>query len=216
MDPVTPPAADNPPPREPTPLRPAPPPPPADSFAPSADPFALRVKPPAPPPPPRPGRGCLFYFLLVFFIGTMTLGMLLLALPVLAILMIGPETAGELASGLAKSGGTQREMREIFVPGADDAHCPRKVAIIQIQGIILPERGRGFAQSQRLVAELEQAAHDDDVVAVILDMDTPGGSVTASDEIYQAVVYCAEYKPVVTCMRALGASGGYYVAAKSD
>jgi protease-4 len=152
---------------------------------------------------------------LVFFIVTVGMGMLALCLP-LAFLAIGQETASEFAGGFAGGGSGNPDMREVFVPGAAGAHCPQKIAVIEIHGIILAEGGRGFAESRRLVEELEQAAMDDDVVAVILDMDTPGGGVTASDEIYRAVCYCAEYKPVITCMRSMGASGGYYVAAGSD
>jgi protease-4 len=56
-----------------------------------------------------------------------------------------------------------------------------------------------------------------DVVAIILDMDTPGGEVTASDELHREVLRCRDAgKPVVTCMRAMGASGGYFIAAGSD
>ena len=209
-----------PPPEEPTPLRPAepPPPPPAAQYAPPPTAqFAPRRQSQfaASPAASKPGRGCFFYFLLVFFIATVSLGLLLMALPIFALLALGPDTANQFTSGLAKAS-SQMDIREVYVPGAADEFCPRKIAVINIHGVILPEGGRGFAQSQRLVDELEWAANDEDVVAVILDMDTPGGSVTASDEIYQAVRYCAETKPVVTCMRSLGASGGYYVAAGSD
>jgi protease-4 len=63
---------------------------------------------------------------------------------------------------------------------------------------------------------LDQARKDDQVVAVLLDINTPGGEVTASDEIHRAVQLCEQQKPVVTCMRSLAASGGYYVAAGSS
>lgn len=200
-----------PPPEEPTPLRPEapPPPPPPPPQAPPRS-QSWRAQPPV-----RQGRGCLFYFLLFFFLGTVILGTLLVVLPVFAFMEISRETAGELVGELTSSS-TRQGLREIFVPGADGADSPFKIALIPIQGIILPDSGRGFAESGRLLAELEQAREDDAVVAVILDMNTPGGGVTASDEIHRAVKRCAERKPVITCMRSVAASGGYYVAAGGD
>jgi protease-4 len=59
---------------------------------------------------------------------------------------------------------------------------------------------------------LEQAREDDKVRAVVLQIDSPGGEVTASDVIYNAVVRTRAKKPVVVYMESLAASGGYYVA----
>ena len=53
---------------------------------------------------------------------------------------------------------------------------------------------------------------DPRVKALVLDIDSPGGSVTASDYMYRSVVRVAEEKPVVASIRGLGASGGYLVA----
>ena len=60
--------------------------------------------------------------------------------------------------------------------------------------------------------ELEQARNDNNVRAVVLDVDSPGGEVTASDMIYNAVVMTRAKKPVVVYMESLAASGGYYVS----
>ena len=60
--------------------------------------------------------------------------------------------------------------------------------------------------------ELEQARNDDNVRAVVLEVDSPGGEVTASDMIYNAVVTTRARKPVVVYMESLAASGGYYVS----
>ncbi len=59
---------------------------------------------------------------------------------------------------------------------------------------------------------LEQAREDDNVRAIVLEIDSPGGEVTASDVIYDAVVRTRAKKPVVVYMDSLAASGGYYVA----
>ena len=64
---------------------------------------------------------------------------------------------------------------------------------------------------------MRAAREDDNVVAILLDMDTPGGEVVASDEILNQVRACRDAgKPVVTCMRSMGASGGYFIASGSD
>jgi protease IV len=59
---------------------------------------------------------------------------------------------------------------------------------------------------------LQQARDDDRVKGVVLEIDSPGGEVTASDMIYNAVVKTRARKPVVVYMDSLAASGGYYVS----
>src|SRR6201997_3955938 len=63
-----------------------------------------------------------------------------------------------------------------------------------------------------LRAALQQAREDSRVKAIVLEIDSPGGEVTASDEIYSAVVKTRARKPVVVYMDSLAASGGYYVS----
>ena len=63
-----------------------------------------------------------------------------------------------------------------------------------------------------LRAALQQARDDSRVKAVVLEIDSPGGEVTASDEIYSAVVKTRARKPVIVYMDSLAASGGYYVS----
>jgi len=59
---------------------------------------------------------------------------------------------------------------------------------------------------------LQQAREDHHVKAIVLEIDSPGGEVTASDEIYSAVVKTRARKPVVVYMDSVAASGGYYVS----
>src|SRR5207237_413787 len=61
-------------------------------------------------------------------------------------------------------------------------------------------------------AALQQARDDDRVKAIVLEVDSPGGEVTASDAIYSALVKARARKPVVIYMDSLAASGGYYVS----
>src|SRR4051812_23527859 len=89
-----------------------------------------------------------------------------------------------------------------------------KIAIITLRGLIsssLPGNvGESMVDDMRLA--LEQAREDDNIRAIVLEIDSPGGEVTASDVIYNAVVKTRAKKPVVVYMDSLAASGGYYVA----
>ncbi len=89
-----------------------------------------------------------------------------------------------------------------------------KIALINLRGVIsssLPGNvGDSMVDDLRLA--LDQARTDDNVRAVVLEIDSPGGEVTASDVIYNAVVRTRARKPVVVYMDSLAASGGYYVA----
>ena len=109
-----------------------------------------------------------------------------------------------------------------------DAQVPKdgkepdgKIALIQLRGIISSaEPGTlGMTMVDDLKLQLEQAALDEKVKAVVLYVDSPGGEVTASDVIYNAVKKVrdggfgpAAKKPVVVYMGSLAASGGFYVA----
>ena len=97
------------------------------------------------------------------------------------------------------------------------------VAVVRIEGTILPGEAppanpfsgsTGGAFSQRVIDHLQKANEDDAVKAVVLYVDSPGGSVFASDEIYLQIK--AMDKPIITSMNSLAASGGYYVAAPTD
>jgi protease IV len=89
-----------------------------------------------------------------------------------------------------------------------------KVALITMRGLIsssIPGTvGDSMVDDMR--AALQQAREDDRVKAIVFEIDSPGGEVTASDAIYSAVVKARARKPVVVYMDSLAASGGYYVS----
>lgn len=101
----------------------------------------------------------------------------------------------------------------------EDNHGRDKIAVIPIEGIITSSMidKTGFNMVDVIKAQLQRAAEDDDVKAVLLKVDSPGGEVLASDDIAKAL---AEFqadkrkgKPVIASMGSLAASGGYYVSA---
>ncbi len=79
-----------------------------------------------------------------------------------------------------------------------------RVAVIPLTGLI--------SDSEPLVENLKRFGKDNSVKAIVLRIESPGGGVAASQEIYEEVKKVRAKKPVLTSMGALAASGGYYVA----
>jgi protease-4 len=99
---------------------------------------------------------------------------------------------------------------------------PDKIALVRLTGPISQEGGGllpfGPATSARRVAELlDRARRDPAVKAVIVELNTPGGSVVGSARIHEEILQLRRTgKPVVALMTEVTASGGYYVAAAAD
>jgi len=98
------------------------------------------------------------------------------------------------------------------------------IAVVTVAGSIVSGRGgsrlpfgSSNAGADTIAAGLREAAHDDSVSAIVLRVDSPGGSVTASETIWREVKKARERgKPVVASMGAVAASGGYYVSMGAD
>jgi protease-4 len=93
-----------------------------------------------------------------------------------------------------------------------------KVAVVVASGEIIPgEQQPGTIGSDTLAQLLRDARHDDAVKAVVLRIDSPGGSVFASEVIRREIDELKKAgKPVVASMSSLAASGGYYIAMDAD
>jgi protease-4 len=89
-----------------------------------------------------------------------------------------------------------------------------KIAVITLRGLISSSVPGSVTDSMvdDMRAALQQARDDSRVKAIVLEIDSPGGEVTASDAIYSALLKARARKPVVVYMESLAASGGYYVA----
>lgn len=156
--------------------------------------------PPAPPAAPRRGVGCL----LPLVSAALVLSLLLNAL-------LGYLLQHDLREALQPDTAL-RESYYLGDPAADD-----RVAVIRIEGVI-SELTTGYP-----VRQMEAAARDPRVKAVVLRVNSPGGTVGASDELYQCLVNLRDNtgrrfpgtgpKPLSVSMGAVAASGGYYVAA---
>jgi protease-4 len=102
------------------------------------------------------------------------------------------------------------------------------VGVVSIEGTIVPGPSRRLptplpvpylseqAGADTIIQALRQVERDRSVAAVILHVDSPGGSALASDLIWREVLRLSKHKPVVAYMGDTAASGGYYVAAPSN
>ncbi|MFW6115507.1 MAG: signal peptide peptidase SppA [Chloroflexota bacterium] len=120
-----------------------------------------------------------------------------------------------VGTGLAAMGalGSLAQPPMSLAPGRGDA-----VAVISLDGTITAGPQDYFSMTGitpgRVRALLAQADADPSVKAVVVRVNSPGGSVVASDEIYRALL--AFEKPVVVSMGEVAASGGYYISCAGD
>ena len=83
-----------------------------------------------------------------------------------------------------------------------------KVGLVRITGLI--------AESESAIEQIRKFARDDSIQAIVLRVNSPGGGVGPSQEIYEEIRKLRGKKVVVTSMGALAASGGYYIACASE
>lgn len=100
---------------------------------------------------------------------------------------------------------------------------PPKIALISVDGMLADVKTGAFLQPQEnplslFVEQLDQAASDDSVKAVVLRINSPGGTVTTSDTMYDAVLRfkAKTHKPVVAAALEVDASGAYYLSCSAD
>ena len=167
--------------------------------------------PPIPPPllsrppyaqPPRKRNGWKILSLVLIVVLVVVLGSSML--DIFHGLVAGPV-------GQSHLGGPKLE--EQILEHHDSDH---KIAVIPVEGIITSDgldRG-GYSMIDLIEDQLEMAARDKKVKAVLLKVNSPGGEVLASDDINRAITdfQTRSGKPVVASMGSLAASGGYYVS----
>ena len=83
-----------------------------------------------------------------------------------------------------------------------------KIGVVTVNGVI--------SDSREITEQLEDFGKDHSIVAVVLRVDSPGGGVAASQEIYDAVIELKKQKKVVASMGSIAASGGLLIACASD
>ena len=146
----------------------------------------------------------------------MRLTTLLVAAPLLASMAGGCGTPSFLITPVAHT----QKLRETPVTGGRGSE---KIAVIEVEGVLMNARTGGFMQPTEnklslFKEQLDMAARDENVKAVVLRVNSPGGTVTASDTMYELLTRfkAKTKKPVIASLQEVAASGGYYVACASD
>ena len=115
------------------------------------------------------------------------------------------------------------KLEEVEVQSGSGGWSQPKIALIEVEGMLMNSRSGGFLQPTEnklslFTQQMEVAARDPRVKAVVLRVNSPGGTVTATDTMYQIVQRFRDEtkKPVIVSMQEIAASGGYYVACGAD
>jgi len=161
------------------------------------------------------GFGCLFGCLFVFFVSILALSLLmnLILATGFAFKSNKPFSRGEASDEFPA-------LKATWSYGSGDI----KVVRIPIHGVITRELDTGFFSPsmdmvESAIQQIKAATADEEIQAIILEVDSPGGGITPTDEIYHALRTfreSSEDRRIVTFCRGLAASGGYYVAMASD
>ena len=91
-----------------------------------------------------------------------------------------------------------------------------RIAVIIAEGEITGGSAEGVISSEKFAKEIRKARKNEDIKAIILRVNSPGGSVLASEVIWREMVEAKKAKPVIVSMGEVAASGGYYIAAPAD
>jgi protease-4 len=182
------------------------PPPLLQPPAPPVIPSPARLTAQSPTQPPKPPKGGSGWKVLSFFL------MGLIVLWVLGGVMV--RGVASVASHSRATADLGRNLEEVLL---EHTNTPNKIAVVEVTGIITSgEASRADMDFVTYIKEQFKAAEGDhDVKAVVLKVNSPGGEVMASDEIYNIIRKFEDQsgKPVVVSMGSLAASGGYYVSA---
>ena len=111
-----------------------------------------------------------------------------------------------------------KNLEEEYISGKRTSGDQPKIAVIDVRGIIVSSdnsiNSSNVADPKLICAKIRRAASDAKVKALIVNLNTPGGEVVASDEIYAEIKrFRKTGKPAVAMLNTMAASGGYYVAA---
>lgn len=112
----------------------------------------------------------------------------------------------------------QRTLRSATSPAQEALDTRPEIAVVVGRGVILAgNRPAGEIGGDSMAAQLREAREDDNVKAVVVRIDSPGGSAFASEVIRQELVELRNAgKPVIASMSSTAASGGYWIAAGAD
>lgn len=103
------------------------------------------------------------------------------------------------------------------VPATDTKTSENRIAVIVGEGEIMDGNGgNGIIGGDKIAAEIRKARNDDKIKAIVLRINSPGGSALASDKMWREVTLTQGKKPIIASMGDYAASGGYYMAMACD
>ena len=95
-----------------------------------------------------------------------------------------------------------------------------KIAVIELDGVIASSSENNFfakeANAANMLRSLKLAKEDSEIQGIILKINSPGGTVAMSQNIYNQIMRIRENKPIIAVMDDVAASGGYYIASAAD
>jgi protease-4 len=126
------------------------------------------------------------------------------ALVIIGVVVLGLVLFGVLISRAIKSAGMDSDS------GGTASFNTKSIAVIDIDGVIL--------DAEKTDKQLRKFGDDDNVKAIILHINSPGGGAAASQEIYHEVLRIRQekHKKIVASVESVGASGAYYIASACD
>ena len=151
--------------------------------------------------------GCFGIFLVVVLCGSLLLNLVFIATRSATAALSSASLGGHLGDG-------PKFDESVLLPAK--SRSDNKIALLSLRGVITGAESGVVGQTMvdDLRLQCKQAAEDPKVKAVVVEIDSPGGEVTASDILYNAVknIRDVAHKPVVISMGSMAASGSYYVA----
>ncbi|MBN7811276.1 signal peptide peptidase SppA [Algoriphagus sp. H41] len=139
-----------------------------------------------------------------------------------------------LATGLAYEDEIHAKLREKLGLGEDDdiptinatdlgslaksknLTSKNRIAVIVAEGDIVSGDVDGALSSDKFAKEIRKARKDENIKAIVLRVNSPGGSIIASDVIWREMTEAKKAKPLIVSMGEVAASGGYYISAPAD
>jgi protease-4 len=91
-----------------------------------------------------------------------------------------------------------------------------RIAVILAEGDIVDGNVEGAISSEKFAKEIRKARKDENIKAIVLRVNSPGGSILASEVIWREMSEAKKVKPVIVSMGEVAASGGYYISAPAD
>lgn len=125
------------------------------------------------------------------------------------------------------SAGEQPQQTFSYTHAYGDVSASNTLVSVPVRGVILSGSatdplqsifGQSYADGEKIKEDLRELAKDDNVDGIILEVDSPGGMITASKAIADGIKYYKETtrKPIITHINGMGASGGYWVSSTTD